>query len=324
MLFSGCAGKNEQFTHTCFAMDTYVRMDAYGGDAEAALHSAEYELKKLEKLFSPTLAASDARRIGEPNGGYVMVAHETAAMLETAQRVSEMTDGAFDVTVGPLVSLWGFETGAPSVPSGEAIESAKRLVDYRNLDLAGTSVHVEKGMRVSFGGIGKGMAADLLTDIFHAHHVEGALMNFGGNVQTLGKRPDGADWRVGIQDPLNADKAVGVVTAQDCAIVTSGAYQRGFTEDGCYYHHILDPKTGYPADSGLVSVTVIAKKGAYADALSTALFVMGEEKAAALYRSAGDFEMVLVTEDGRVLATEGAAFTPAQDSGYAFELLTRS
>lgn len=319
---SGCAGA-KMYSKNCFAMDTYVTMSAHGGDAEAALNTCEYELNKLEKLFSPTLAASDAQRIDAANGDYVIVAHETAEMLQTAKHVSALTQGAFDVTVGPLVKLWGFETEQPAVPSDEAIAAACALVDYKALAINDTSVRLAPGMCVSLGGIGKGAAADRMCEILHAHGVDGAMLSLGGNVQTIGTRPNGADWRIAVQDPASADRVVGVIEAHDAAVVTSGAYQRGFTEDGVYYHHILDPKTGRPSDSGLISATAVAESGAFSDALSTALFVLGEEKALALYRAENSFEMILVTADGRVLYTEGLSFAPAEESAYRFEAVTR-
>ncbi len=304
----GCAA-SAKAERALFAMDTYMTLAAYGRNTDEALDECEAELVRLEKLFSATLPDSDAARIRLGAGGDVEVSADTAAILETALRVSAQSGGAFDVTIYPLVDAWGFLTEAPHVPSGDEIEDALTRVDYRRLVLSGQSVRVEPGMGVDFGGVAKGYASDRLMQIFRARGVKSAIVSLGGNVYALGARPDGGAWRVGVQDPLDASNVLGVLLVKDTAVITSGAYQRNFTENGKQYHHILNPATGYPADSGLVSVTIVGQNGAKADSLSTALFVLGEADAAKLWRADGTFGMVLVTSDRRVLVTDGLDFT---------------
>ena len=196
--------------------------------------------------------------------------------------------------------------------------------------ISGTTVTLDEGTQIDLGGIAKGYASDRVAAIFTEHKVPRGLVRLGGNILAWGDRPDGAGWRIGIQDPADPDNSealAGVLELKDAFAVTSGSYQRYFEEDGKTYHHIIDPATGYPADSGLTSVTVVADRntgsGTLCDALSTALFVMGEEQALEYWRSgAYDFQMVLVTEDGRVVATDGLkdCFEPLGE--YAYETVS--
>lgn len=320
-VFAGCADAAKA-ERSLFKMDTYMTLTAYGRGANKALDECEAELSRLEKLFSATLPDSDAARIRASAGGDVEVSADTAAMLETALDVSAQSGGAFDVTIYPLVDAWGFLTEAPHVPDSAEIADALARVDYRRLVLSGRSVRVEPDMGVDFGGVAKGYASDRLIRIFRARGVKSAIVSLGGNVYALGARPDGGAWRIGVQDPLNASGMLGVLLATDTAVITSGAYQRNFTENGKQYHHILDPVTGYPANSGLASVTIVTENGARADALSTALFVLGETDAVSLWRADGTFGMVLVTSDRRVLVTDGLDFTLSDGAGYRTVVLS--
>lgn len=314
-LLAGCSPAGDApAERTLFQMDTYVTLSAYGEQAEAALSACAAELARLEALFSATQAESDIARINAADGAPVTVDADTAELLVAAKALSAETGGAFDATVYPLMQLWGFG-GEPAVPDGDAIAALLPLVDMEQLLLEGGHASLPAGMGLDLGGIAKGYAADKLCALLGTYGVQSAMLSLGGNVSVLGTKPDGSDWRIGIRDPKDASGIVGVVEASDCAIVTSGSYQRYFEGDGRRYHHILDPDTGYPADGGLSSVTVITASGTRADALSTALFVMGEADAIDYWRAHGQgaegFACVLVTEDGRVLYTEGAPFSPA-------------
>ena len=185
------------------------------------------------------------------------------------------------------------------------------------------------------GGIAKGYTSDLVEQTFRANGIESGKISLGGNVFVLGTKPDGSDWRVGIKDPRNESGLAAILSLRDAYAITSGGYERYFEENGKTYHHIIDPSTGYPADSGLLSVTVVAAdngpdwagagNGAMCDAFSTALFVMGEEQALDFWRNGGyDFDLVLVTEDGRVVITAGLAdrFEEVKDSGYTYETVS--
>lgn len=317
LLSTGCALRGKDASAALFAMDTYCTIEAHGDNAALAVEAARTELLRLEALFSISEPESDVSRINASDGAPLEVSTDTAALLAAASAVSTETDGAFDVTVEPLVRLWGFYDDAQRVPAESEIRKSLSRVDYRRLLLNGRTVQKGADQSVDLGGVAKGYASDRMAAVLAANGVDGALISLGGNVHALGVRPGGGAWRVGVQDPADESAVLGIVEARDCAIVTAGVYQRFFEREGVRYHHIIDPADGRPADAGLISVTVIGSYGARADALSTALLVMGEEAAIAFWRSGGhSFDMLLVTEDGRLLYT-GTAFTP-HTSAYRF------
>ena len=193
----------------------------------------------------------------------------------------------------------------------------RERIDFRRVALEGCRVVLGEGQRLDLGGIAKGYASEEICRILRQEGVESGLIVLGGSVQTLGARPDGSLWRIGIQHP-DGSGYLGVWTGRDCAVVTSGDYRRYFEQDGVVYHHILDPETGAPAESGLRSVTIICRDGLLADCLSTALFVLGVEQGTELWRNSDDFEAVFLTEDGKILATQGVTLT-----GCSYETISR-
>ena len=329
---------------TFLAMDTYIRLSAHGGKAERAVKQGEEELLALEQLLSRTLEESDVTRINAAPGAFVEVDAVTGKLAQAAAAYAADTNGAFDVTIAPVVAAWGFTTDARQVPSDDELETLLAAVDGTALQTEQTEgdrfrVKIGADQQIDLGGIAKGYASDRMADLFVANEVAGGLAALGGNVLAYGTKADGTPWRVGVQDPLHPDDSaalVGVVVLEHAFAVTSGGYQRYFEENGEIYHHIIDPATGYPANSGLTSVTVVAPcagertgdepaNGTMCDALSTALFVMGEEEALVYRRTCGQyFDLVLVTEDGRVLVTEGIAdrFTFNEESGYRYETVS--
>ena len=311
LTLTGCAGKAGR---NLFALDTYIQLTAYGRGASAALADCDAEIQRLESLLSVTRVGGDVFRINQANGAAVSVEPETAALLSEARRLAALTGGAFDPTVYPLMRLWGFGD-SPAVPEPAAIAALLPLVDAERLSVDGVEIALPAGAGIDLGGIAKGYVSDRLAALLQSRGIESAMLTLGGNVHALGSKPNGDAWRVGIQDPQDANAVAGVIDARDCAVITSGSYQRYFEENGVRYHHILNPATGYPADSGLCSVTVIAKSGVEADALSTALFVMGAENAIAFWRQYGGFAFVLITTDGELLYSENAPFSAAD--GYA-------
>ncbi len=326
LLLCGCgqAGGAEPVKRELFAMDTVMELTAYGEGAGEALDAATAEIARLDKLLSTGNPDSEISRLNAAGSG--APGEEALAMLQEAQRIYERTDGAFDVTVYPLMQLWGFGTDAPAVPDPAALAACLERVGMDKLTFSDGMLTLGKGQGIDLGGIAKGYTSGRLMQIFAAHGVESGLVSLGGNVQCLGTRPDGEPWRCGIRDPEGTGY-LGIVRVTDAAVITSGGYERYFEEGGQTYHHILDPKTGYPAQSGLVSVTVVSANGMLADALSTACFVMGAEKAIACWQTCGAeegaaFELVLLTEDGRVTVTEGLkdAFT----TDYPLDVIERA
>ena len=296
----------ESETRTVYAMDTVMNLTVYGENAAAALESAEKELHTLdEAVLSRTAEGSELYALNTSNGETVECGADDIlpALIETALTISDATEGAFDPTLGPVLDAWGFTKDEHRVPSADEL---KELLSHT--------------------GCGK-VALEKTADGWTVTLLDGAQLDLGGDVFVMGRKTDGSDWRIAVKDPADTESYLGVVSAADKFIVTSGVYERYFEENGVRYHHILDPKTGCPAESGLVSVTVLCENGAWADALSTACFVLGPDGALALRDDLADqgtdFELILVTDDGRVLYTDGLAdaFTPNDESGYTYEAL---
>lgn len=287
-----------------FAMDTVMTLRVYGNNANTentAIKLAEDKIKELDRLLSVTDESSDISRINSETGA-VSVSADTEKLILRAKNISALTGGAFDITLRPVSKLWGFTDKAPRVPSDDEIRAAleKRGIDRIEI----TDGKVSFDGEIDVGGIAKGYAASLIRSIFADNGINHAVVSLGGNVMLCGGRPDGAPWNVGIAHPEKEGDIIGFLTASDAAVVTSGGYERFFTQDGKSYHHIIDPDTGYPAQSGIISATVISKDDALADALSTALFVMGPEKAERFWRETDGFDMILITEK-EILITDG-------------------
>ena len=327
LLFTGCAPR--PVTTELYAMDTVMTVTAYGSAAGDVLAEAAALLNRLERQLSRTLEDSEVSALNASAGTAVTLSADTAELLKLAGKFAQATDGAFDVTVAPVVSAWGFTADTHRVPTESELAELLPRVDYTSVTVDGTSAALAPGQAVDLGGIAKGYAAARLAALFEQHGVEHGIAELGGNVYARGTKPDGTPWRIGVQDPADTAAYAGILSLTDGFAVTSGAYQRYFEQDGNIYHHIIDPADGYPADSGLASVTVVASAadpahGAMCDAFSTALFVMGEERAVEFWRDSGyDFDMILITEDGRLLATAGleSAFQPAEGGGYAYEII---
>ena len=291
-----------------FAMDTYMNLKAYGRNAEAAAAESEARILELEQTFSVTNDASDIRRINQAKGAAVPVSADTVSVLRTARQMHTESGGAFCISLYPVLRAWGFTTGEYRIPADTEISSLLQYADDTRISVNGQTVQCPAETEIDLGAVAKGYTGDAVMEIMRKHHISSAIINLGGNVQTLGSKPDGSAWTVGITDPYAPDSLIGTVSVTDKAVITSGNYERYFTgDDGQKYWHILDPETGCPADNGLVSVTVIGDCGAECDALSTALFVEGMEQAVQHWQKNGDFEMILVTSDGNLLMTEGIA-----------------
>lgn len=260
-----------------FACDTVVTVTAYAPQetVDATLRiCADYE-----KILSKTAAGSDIDRLNRANGEPVEVQPETAALLALAVEIGTASGGAFDVSIAPASALWDFKAEVPQIPDENALLAACGRIDYRSIVIDGNTVTLKNGAEIDLGGIAKGYIADCVADYLKGQGVASACINMGGNVVLIGTKPDGTSWTVGVRDPNGTpEQSEEVLTLSDAAVVTSGTYERGFDLDGVRYHHILDPKTGMPVQNGLASVTVIGTRSALCDALSTACFVLGEEK----------------------------------------------
>lgn len=308
LLLTACGNKSVQSkseNKSFFAMDTYMSITAYGENAETALNQAEERVAELEKMWSVTKENSEIYAINHSNGESVAVSPETAELLDFSLDISKITEGALDCTMYPVLTEWGFTTGNYKIPTDQKISELLENTGYEKIDLNENSVTVPENMQIDLGAVGKGYTGDLIADILQENGIKSALLDLGGNIQTIGTKPDGTDWKLGLRSPFD-EGSFATLEVSDCAVITSGGYERYFTgDDGETYWHILDPATGKPAHSGLVSVTIVGKEGRLCDALSTSLFVMGLDKATELWKQRDDFEMFLVSEEGEIYLTEG-------------------
>ncbi len=299
----GTNGETAQKTEF-LAMDTYMSATAYGEGAENAVTLAKDEVQRLDKLWSVTDENSEIYAVN--GSGEVTVSGETLELISFMLDMAKRTGGALEPTLYPVVKAWGFTSGENRVPSSDEIQSLLQNVGYEKVSVSGNTVTLPVGVMLDTGAVGKGYASDKAAQVLKENGVKSALIDLGGNIVLVGKKPDGEDWKIGVRDP-DGDGVVGIISASDCAIVTSGAYERNFTVDGTVYGHIIDPKDGRPVDNDILSVTVIASEGRLCDALSTALFVMGKDGATEHWRTHKDFEMIMLCKDGQAYVTEGIA-----------------
>ncbi len=311
---AGC-GETAVSQSEIFAMDTVMWLTAYGKNREAGLSAAESVIRSLDRMLDPELDTSITYAINHANGESVSVPGQVAKMIATAQEVYSRSNGSLDLTIYPLIKSWGFygrsETKPNRVPSEDEIFEYVRMrcfdqVDLRSFPNGSYTVSLPAYGQMTFAAVAKGCAASYAIDAMRNAGVTSGIISLGGNVQTLGVKPDGKLWRVAITDPNNPSSSVGTVDVGEIAIVTSGPYQRNFTDAyGRFYHHILRPNTGYPANNTLASVTILCQDGTLADCLSTAMFVLGETAAINYWRNYGGFDMILITTDNRIVCTSG-------------------
>ncbi|MCF7929623.1 MAG: FAD:protein FMN transferase [Spirochaetales bacterium] len=320
LLFSGCQ-ENPPVSKSDFYLDTVCTVTIY--ETNTSL-SAEEKNRLIDRAFtilgeteedmSSHLEGSDVARINEASGKKtVSISPRTMEVIRNGLHYSELSGGAFDITIGPLVSAWDIGGENPRIPSQKELQELLPLIDYRKVvikgdqDSAGGSVFLpQKEMAIDLGGIAKGYAADRTAEMLIESGVSRAIIDYGGNILTIGNRPGDNPWRIGIQDPASErGEYLGILQITEEAVVTSGIYERYFEKDGKRYHHILNPKTGRPARNGLQSVTVVSKKAIEADALSTALFVMGPEKGVEHAAGLQGVEAAFVTTSGKVILTPG-------------------
>jgi len=290
ILISSCSPKI--YEKEFFAMDTIMNIKMYGNDDFTDINT---QIMKYDTLFDRTDENGDIFKINAHNK--TEIADETKEILNTARNINKLTNGAFDIRIAPIMDLWGFYGKEYKVPTSVDLS----LIE-QDLIINDNTVQLCDGA-IDLGGIAKGYLSDKLAEVIRNKGVTSSVISLGGNIYCIGTKPDGSKWNIGITNPKDTSSAIGSVKVCDTAVVTSGIYERGFYENDKYYHHIIDPKTGYPADTGLLSVTVISKSGTKADALSTALFVLGMDKAMEI--KTDDFEIIFITDKNEIYITEG-------------------
>lgn len=327
MAFTLCGCSQEPVQRQVFAMDTVMTLTAYGKNADDGLDAAENIINSFDSMLDPDSESSTTYLINNAEGGNVIVQPQVAKMLNTALEVYNRSGGALDLSVYPIYLAWGgFKEETGRVPSHEELDELKQLLNFGDMTVTSFtgednySVCVPAGTQISFGSVAKGCAAEYAINVMREAGVESGLVSLGGNVQTLGLKPDGTKWTIGVEDPRDVGNYLGILSVGETAVVTSGSYQRYFrSDDGQTYHHIINPSTGMPVANSLLSVTIVCEDGTLADCLSTAMFVLGESAALKYWRDYGGFDMIMVTNDGHVICTSGLieVFSLADNSSYA-------
>lgn len=293
-----------------FAMGTVINEKIYGKNSELACIQVENEIKRIENIMSFFLEDSDINKLNENAGkSKIKLEEETIYVINKAKQLSKLSSGAFDITTGPLVKLWGIFTNHAKVPNKKEIDEAQKLIRYEDIIIdvkSNLAMLRRKGQMVDLGAIAKGYAADKAIEIYKKNGIKSAFINIGGNVMVLGKKNYEDLWTIGIQNPDKVrGECIGALLVEDASVVTSGGYVRYFEKNNIKYHHIMDFKTGYPCSSGLKSVTVISNKSIEADALSTAIFVLGYENGRKLVDDVDGLDAIFITENNEIKITEG-------------------
>lgn len=302
------------------SMDTMMRLTAYGSAREEALDAAQAEILRLDALLSTGQADSEISTLNRNGGG--VLSQDVRTLVERSLELYQETDGAFDITIYPLMELWGFPSKDYHVPTDQELTDTLALVgsDQLTYDEATGTLTLGPGQAIDLGGIAKGYTSQRLMDLYQEAGVTSGMVSLGGNIQCLGTRPDGTPWRIGIQDPWSDEGSIAaIIQVVDQAVITSGGYERYFVDEatGITYQHIIDPETGFPAQSGLASVSIVTEDGILGDALSTALYIMGLEKGTQFWRAHSDqFQALFLDDDGNLYVTEGLADAVTAQEGF--------
>ena len=314
MLTLSACGETEENSQIIFAMDTQMTLKAYGKNGETGLKAAASVIESMDRMLDPSLETSKVYELNHAQGKSVVVSGQIAKMIEAAKEVYDRSGGLLDPTIYPLVERWAIKDGKGYVPSDDEIASDLARLCFDDVTLTSFpssgsyTLQMPSYAEITFAALAKGCASDYAVEAMKNAGVESGIISLGGNVRTLGYKPNGDMWSVAVQDPNDTSSYVGILTVGETAVVTSGGYQRYFTSYmGKTYHHILSPKTGYPSSNTLLSVTVVSEDGTLADALSTALFIDGQSNALQYWRDYGSgvFDLILITTENQVICTSG-------------------
>ncbi len=292
---------------TGFYFNTVITITIYGSTNESLLEDCFRIADKYEKLFSATLPESEISQINQAKGAPVTVSDETVSLLKKGLSYCELSQGGFDITIGALTSLWDFSGNDGYIPGTDAIAAAVSTIDYRAVSISGNEVTLKNpDTRIDLGAIAKGYIADQIKAYLNGQKITAGTVNLGGNVLCIGPKPDGSNYRIGIQMPFEEQGSVAaVVDVADQTVVSSGVYERYITVNDKRYHHILNPATGYPYENGLLGVTIICPDSVDGDGLSTSCFSLGLKDGMALIESLPDTEAVFITDDYQFHCSSG-------------------
>ncbi|NEU05447.1 FAD:protein FMN transferase [Clostridium senegalense] len=310
LFLAGCSKTpSEPLSRTELIMGTVCTVQIFDSKDSTILDECFNKLTDLENLVSINKENTELDKVNAMSGkSAVSVSDDTYNIIKGGINYSSLSDGNFDITIGPIVKLWGIGTDSARVPSDAEINEKKSLINYKDviLDDSNKTIFLKNpNMIIDLGGIAKGYAADVLTDILKKHNVNSAMINLGGNLYILGNKEDGNKWRIGIQDPNESNSTVGNLLVNDKSIVTSGVYERFFEENGKKYHHILNPKTGYPYENDLLGVTIISDKSVDGDALSTTTFALGCDEGLKFINSLENIDAIFITKDNEIYLSDG-------------------
>lgn len=310
MLLTGCQRKIEPISKSGFMLNTFVTVTIYDKDDPKILEGSLELCRSYENIFSKTLEGSEVYRLNHrsPDQQTVTVSDDIKALVSEAQIYSERSKGGFDVTIEPLSSLWNFTSENPVIPSEKDINEAVGKVNYKNLKLEGnTLTFLFPDTTLDFGAVAKGYIADRIKDYLLEQGVKSAIINLGGNVLCVGEKPDGTPFKIGLQKPFaDRNETIETLDIRDMSVVSSGVYERHFIKDGTNYHHLLNPRDGYPFQNGLVSVTILSKISADGDGMTTACFSLGLEEGLKLVNSLDGIYGIFITDDYEVYYSDGA------------------
>lgn len=308
LLLTGCSGAksstqtDQDLTYTDMLFDTVINIQILDPADESILDGLKKLCENYDTMFSTTNTDSELYKLNHANGQPFTVSSETANLIQEGIHYSELSGGAFDLTIEPVSALWDFKADKPTVPSSDAIAQAVSHVDYTKVDIQDNTVTLEDPEAgIDLGAIAKGYIADQVKTYLKKQGVKHAIINLGGNVDVIGTKPDGSKYNIGIQKPFDeSGEAITSVQLKDQTVVTSGIYERYFKKNGKLYHHILDPRTGYPCENNLYSVSIITDSSTKADALSTTCFLLGYEKGMELIQSMDGVKAIFITDDEKV------------------------
>lgn len=310
MFLVSCKADTKLFEKETYMLGTIVQLKVYGRGAENATEKAVKRIEDIENKMSIKIESSEIAKLNAKAGvSEEKLSEDTYYVIEKSIEYSDLTEGAFDLTIEPIVKLWGIGTDAARVPSKDEVLEKLKIVNYKDIILEHknfTAKLKRTNQAIDLGGIAKGYAADEVKEILIDNKIKSALINLGGNVYALGNKVDGTKWNIGIQNPVDTrGQYLGTVSVTDKSVVTSGNYERFFMVGEKRYHHIFDPKSGYPSENGIISTTIISDMSIDGDVLSTSAYIMGLQKAQELVESLEGVEAIFITNDKKVYVTSG-------------------